>query len=243
MDLKVPVPDCYYSGSSVKDLMKIVLPDSYVIKPTFASTGDGVKIVEQGLDQDGVDFSSENIRQHVEAINEAAKSSWLGREIDSTIMVEQLVKDEIPNCPVPRDFKVHCFGGKPFFIQLIDRNSKPLATQGFYTPAWDFIAHPLQYSYRPGGAVSKPRDLDEMMKHSATIASTLDSYCRLDFYSTTDGPVLGEITLGSQGGLEFSNLGNRLLGQLWTVYHSSEFLLEFSPSIFLSDESFCSLVE
>jgi len=101
----------------------------------------------------------------------------------------------------PTDYKIHCAGGTPIFIQCcVERTMEEGSRMVAYDTSWnrtDYIAHTSHYTDKD---VPAPKHLADMLNYAALLSSGLD-YSRIDFYDTDETVLFGEITLTPQGGL------------------------------------------
>ena len=120
--------------------------------------------------------------------------------IKPMILAEALIpSDEDGN--FPNDYKIHCAGGKPIFIQCcFERTMEEGSKMVVYNTKWErlnYIAHTSHYADKN---VKRPRHLDDMLNFASKLSTGLE-YARVDFYDTDAGVLFGEITLTPQGGL------------------------------------------
>lgn len=116
------------------------------------------------------------------------------------IIAEQYIENEGGNL---YDYKIHCFGGKPEYIQVIgDRDLKThRAQEAFYDTEW--ILQPFTYTYpRYGIGRKKPDKLQEML-WIAGILSKGFVYVRVDLYELDNGDIkFGEMTFTPASGMD-----------------------------------------
>ncbi|OYQ49636.1 hypothetical protein CHX27_01355 [Flavobacterium aurantiibacter] len=99
---------------------------------------------------------------------------------------------------IPFDYKIHCFNGKPNFIQVdIDRHTKH--KRNLYNTQWQLLDVLLRHSNGP--EVPKPAQLQKMVELAAKLSEPF-FYARVDFYSIYDDVYFGEITFHPGGGRE-----------------------------------------
>ncbi|MCL2013913.1 MAG: glycosyltransferase [Oscillospiraceae bacterium] len=96
------------------------------------------------------------------------------------------------------DYKIWCFDGKAEYIQFLsDRNTG--LKMAFFDLEWNLL--PFVYDYpRNEEPVSKPDNLDEMLRLAQTLAQGF-CHVRVDFYRLNDGTLkFGEMTFSSAAG-------------------------------------------
>lgn len=99
------------------------------------------------------------------------------------------------------DYKIHCFDGKPVFIQCIgDRNlAKHTGYQNNYDLKWNKLDWIFEdYPHFPY-VVSKPKLLDGMVTCAEKLSEGI-SYVRVDLYEVNDHIYFGEMTFTPASG-------------------------------------------
>jgi hypothetical protein len=125
------------------------------------------------------------------------------KNIAPCIIVEKLLQDEWGN--VPKDYKVHCFNGKPKYIQ-IDTGRYVDQKRVIYDTNWNFID--IKWKEQEG----KPVTLDKMIE-LATLLSKSFIYVRVDFYEVKGKLYFGELTFTPGAGKQkFESLD---IDRLW----------------------------
>ena len=203
------------------DTPETVLPtmaDRYVMKPEDDS-GHGLFLMH-----DGVNLFDRR-PTGTEALLEAL-ATYRARRGEHRFLFEELVVQEgvDPAAPVvPLDYKLHVFGGRVRIIHIDDRNRfdspDPLfRQQSWYTRDWDLAPVRMREHGFEGERLAAPRCAAEMIRLAEAIGRDARAYVRVDFYATDDGPVLGEITPLSFGGVGFTAAGDALLSWWLEVF-------------------------
>jgi hypothetical protein len=117
-----------------------------------------------------------------------------------------------------RDFRLFTFNGT---VQAIGVGSATYRKNGenvFFTPAWEPIAL-TQYRERlPDPLPARPSKLDQMIAAAERLGAGID-FVRVDLYDSTQGIMLGEITLYPEGGVPDSPTScprfNHWLANFW----------------------------
>lgn len=93
------------------------------------------------------------------------------------------------------DYKIHCFNGKPVFIQCIGNRNLKLHTgeQGIYDLEWNKLEWTFETYPAFNQEVSKPQRLKEMLEIATKLASGF-KYVRVDLYDLEDKVLFGEMT-------------------------------------------------
>ena len=138
--------------------------------------------------------------QHVR-LDRAALKRWLRtdyyrvsresnyRYLEPKILVEEFFDDG--GRSVPRDFKVHCFGGVPRLIQ-VDSGRFVRHTRNWYDVSWKRLD--LEWAYPQGQvADARPKCLEVMLELARSLSQSL-SYIRVDMYTDDSTVKVGELT-------------------------------------------------
>lgn len=176
------------------------LPDSFVFKPTFASTNAGVYVLDR-MDENSFFDRVSNKTLSIEPILEVSRQllKEFGRDTSATnFLVEEVVED-INGLAVPPDYKVFAFYGKAGLVFRSDKNVQPAALT-----FWDGEGRRLR---RGAVTVDKhasailvdeepPAFIQEVIKVAEAFSARVPvPMMRVDLYMSTKGPLLGEITL------------------------------------------------
>lgn len=205
-----------YVSKEPKDIISISLPDKYIIKTNHTS---GYNLV---VKNDKMKYFNKTKRYDKKRISKLLtkwlkinvyhlNKEWEYRDIPPLYLIEKLLNDESGN-DILNDYKIHCFHGKPTFIQTIfDREVE--TKESWFDIEWNLLD--MSYFSNKRKNVAKPANLDEMLK----IASELSSdfiYVRVDLYSIKGITYFGELTFHPYSGvMSFSpNEWDKKLGDL-----------------------------
>lgn len=129
--------------------------------------------------------------------------AWMGwemhyRDIKPKILIEQYIK-QLDGGLI--DYKVHCFNGKPEFIQVIgDRNlRKHTGFQRNYDFEWHKLNWILEDYPEFTRELDRPVCLEEIYKYAEILCRDFD-YVRVDFYAIEDTVLFGEMTFSPANG-------------------------------------------
>lgn len=99
------------------------------------------------------------------------------------------------------DYKIHCFNGKPLYVQVIGRTNEIATTKhAFYDLNWkrtDFT-HASYSSFEED--IDKPEKLDEMIEVARELSRDF-YYVRVDLYLIRDEVKFGEMTFTPANGM------------------------------------------
>lgn len=219
----VRMPQEILKFDSVDDIDPDRLPEKFVLKPAFASAGEGVMLLER---QEGGGFydqlskkgcSSADIVKVQESIDK--KYSRVRRR---EFIVEQYVQDG-DGSSVPPDYKFLAFQGEVGVIIRIDRTNDRLRMSYFdgeFTPVVDDRIR-FNNSIADREWLLPPSNWFSLLNMARRISVAVPTPCaRIDLFSDVSGPMLGEITLtpGSfyySAGHTLKKSEDERLGALW----------------------------
>lgn len=184
---------------TLEDLKK--LPESFVIKSNSGSGNNKLVLKEEKL----------NLRKTLHEIKKWKKDShyriskeWQYKDIPHQYIVEELLLTN--DGEIPSDIKFHCFNGKVEFIQ-VDTDRFKEHKRSFFDINWNLL--PFNWCLfkdgkpvlKKGGALSKPKSLEEMIEVSECLAEEFE-YVRIDLYSIDEKIYFGEMTFHHGSGFE-----------------------------------------
>lgn len=157
----------------------------------------------------------------VRKLNAALKTNlfWKGREwaykkVKPCIFAEQYMEDESGS--ELKDYKIFCFNGEPFFVQVI-YNRFDSSKCNYYDFNWKRLEmHHRVFS--SVGEIEQPSNLDEMQRLARALSKGWP-FLRVDFYSVRGKTYFGELTFYPAAGiLKVSPIEwNLRLGELITL--------------------------
>lgn len=193
----------FASGDDPDQLLDIKLPEQYVFKPNHLS---GKVIIQNGTSRGLTPGFLRDCCKEWFKICHYRNSGEPGyKGIKPKYLLEMYLSDSGTRSLT--DFKVHCFGGVPKFIQ-VDIDRQTAHKRDFFTPDW--VPLKFQWSIKrqgkhlyPNGSflTSRPVSLNSMLDFSARI-STRFPYARIDWYEVEGKLYFGEVTLFHGGGFE-----------------------------------------
>lgn len=209
--LGLRTPKQIYKFDEPERIVDLQLPHNYVAKPDGFGAGKGVYVVS----------NQRNLinGQHIDPSDISLEWSKLKtRKPSCSFLVEEFIIDEfarylpVDRPVIPIDYKVYVFGGVATLISVFDRN-EPGPGRADYSVHWDRAEAPINTTYPVAPDFNKPEFLKEIVESAEKIGRNAGVFCRVDFYSSADGPVFGEITLLPANGKNFSDYGETLLLQ------------------------------
>lgn len=202
-------------------------PDRFVLKPTADSSSRGVHLLSRrGEDQwfDALRRQELTTSEVKERLTAAANTA--AGEAKQSYIVEEYLEDN-DGREVPVDYKFYVIGGNTQLVLTINRNTKPSSVQWF-----DGSFHRVsdtQIRCNPtfvtAGDYCVSRRMDLLQDFAEAVAADVDtSFVSIDLYDTTNGPVLGEVTL-TPGGLYFGQhfeLSDKMDQRLGFTWHQRD---------------------
>lgn len=102
--------------------------------------------------------------------------------------------------PQPEDYKIHCFHGKPEYLEIQFSRFSNERHINIYDKNWNL--QPFLMGYKNTSfEVPKPKKLEEMLQLAEKLSSEFE-YCRVDFYLVNDQIFFGEITFTPCNGMD-----------------------------------------
>ena len=174
------------------DVVAENLPEFPVIAKTNHASGQ-VFIIK---DLRTTDFSAiqESFRFQLRKNFYHGHREWQYKHIVPSIVVEKLLLDEQGD--IPKDYKVHCFHGRPHYIQ-VDSERFSEHKRCIYDTNWTLLD--IAYNKPKGEASLRPTKLDEILMLAAKLSKDF-IYVRADFYQVNDRVYFGELTFTPEAG-------------------------------------------
>ena len=184
-----------FETKKVSDLTAEKLPDyPLIIKANHDSSG-GIII------RDKNEHNFKEIQQKLKKLLTRNyyyyHKEWQYKDIEPRVVVEKLLIAE--DGGIPYDYKIHCFNGKPKFIQ-VDVDRMISHKRVLYTTDWEKMD--VQYLYPIGPDVQKPTELEAMLKIAAKLSEDFH-FARIDLYTVNQDIYFGEITFTPESGYGF----------------------------------------
>lgn len=183
--------DVYTNADSVRF---DALPRQFVLKACHAS---GWNVLCRDKDA----LSERSTRQIVKRwLNSSCfwvTREWVYRDMTPKVIAEHFLSDD--GTQIPMDYKVFCFGGEPYYIQVdIDRFG--IHRRNIYDAKWRLLDLQIRRPRAPDVKVIRP-PLDEMLSVARILAKPFP-HVRVDFYYAQGKLKVGEMTFFHGGGRE-----------------------------------------
>ena len=216
---------------TIENIVIDKLPNSFVLKPKFASTSIGVKLLEREGSLGFRDLISNELLtwKSIKEQCEIVSNRFFPDEPENAVyLVEELIFDQEGNTP-PQDIRFYCFQGEVGLIVMEDHlNSSKAQAMYFDGDFLPFSDTNLRY-----GIANKANHLEEIVdavppenwQRLLNVAKRISisvptPFARIDLYDTPKGVYLGEVTL-TPGTFYYknrkimSNSENYRLGRMW----------------------------
>lgn len=192
------------------------LPERFVIKCSHNSgLGNCVCTDKTKLDYSHV---RNELNRYLEQDYYLLYREWVYKDIVPRVIAEEYISNDGSEGLI--DYKVHCFGGEPKYIQVIGGRGKGKHNtwQMLYNSEWNEQSWTFGNYGKSSVEVPKPECLTKLLKAAAILSAGL-RYVRVDFYIVENRIFFGEMTFYPHAGLYrynacFTPEINRFLGDL-----------------------------
>ncbi|MGY1667130.1 ATP-grasp fold amidoligase family protein [Geodermatophilus sp. SYSU D00696] len=200
------IPRTHWTGTDVKDLAEVELPDRWVLKPNHSCRR---VLLGEGR-PDPADLARRTDGWVAERYWRKSEE-WAYRHARPCLLVEEHVG---PPGEVPADLKVLVFDGVPRLVGVHTDRRDGLRAR-LYTPDWEPL--PWTWGYPPGPGVPRPAWLPDLLAAAAAVAEGFDML-RVDLYHSGGRLWGGELTPYPGAGLSRLEPGlDAWLGGWWTL--------------------------
>lgn len=178
------------------------LPAEFVLKPAFASTSIGVRLLRKEDDgfRDLVNNEFISYEELTSSSQEVSRRYFEGSD-NGDFIVEQLLRGHSGQTPPP-DVRAYCFQGEVGMILIEQHLSAPAEAMYFDGDFLPFADVRERYGVAKGQdhlerivEARVPDNWKELLNIARRISTAMPTaFCRVDMYDTPDGVFLGEIT-------------------------------------------------
>lgn len=186
--------------TDIKNFDTSELPTRFVLKATHAS-GDGWNLIVKN--KSDVNWATFRLVMK-EWLSQ--KIDWMGREwhyggMTPGIICEKYLEDESGEL---RDYKIHCFNGKPEMIYVCTGRYTGKKKKYYYSTDWQFFNNTIEsQAGLTVDQIPKPENLEKMLQLAAELSSPFP-YVRVDFYNVNGKIYFGELTFFDFAGFKSS---------------------------------------
>lgn len=173
------------------------MPDSFVLKTTNGSGGDGVYICPD-KNQFCFDKASSILNKSIKSNVYRNLREWPYKNIVPRFFAEQYLEDD---SGALRDYKVMCFNGVPKLIQVHMGRYDGVHTQDFYSTEWERLDLNQKNCVVSNNPTECPHCLEEMLRLSKALSTGIP-HVRVDWYVVNDRLYFGEFTFFDASGFD-----------------------------------------
>lgn len=174
------------------------LPKKFVLKTTHDCGGVFVCKDKKEMNKHNV---RKKMEEHLTYNYYTHAREWPYKAIPRRIIAEEYIEDPSQECLVV--YKVFCFGGKPYLVQVIQGDKTERETIDYFDLEWKLLSIKQNY---PNSKVhmEKPNCLSRMLDLSEKLAGDMP-FIRVDWYIVGDKLLFSEFTMYSDAGFEKFN--------------------------------------
>ena len=172
---------------SVEEINFDELPDKFVLKTTHDCAGVVICKDKSSLDIGAV---KRTLKRAMKNDYFVRYREWPYKNVVHRVIAEVYMVDE--SGIELKDYKVFCFNGEPYCIQ-VDFDRFKSHKKNLYSKKWELLDFSFNYPAHPEITIACPENLDEMLSIARQIAQG-EPFVRVDFYSVSGKTYVGEIT-------------------------------------------------
>lgn len=183
---------------SCEDINFEALPNQFVLKCTHDS---GSATVCKDKSQFNFDYSKQKLKNHMLMNMYVMKREWHYKNICPMILAEhyiELYQDAVNDFTLTT-CRVHCFEGKPEFVEVDIENDQFERFSNVYNTQWCLQPFKVDLKDNSPNEIAKPFQCEEMMSLAQKLCFEL-GYSRIDFLLSKDKVYFSEITLTPNAG-------------------------------------------
>lgn len=187
----------YQVVNNVRDINWDALPDKFVIKSTQGSTMNFICTNKNNLTMNEVINATRGYT--LTNFYYSLGREWVYKDMKPRIIVEKFL-GEIDK--VPKDYKIYCFDGEPFMIQVDINRFQKNHSENFYDINWNLL--PIMDASCPSDVTQvepAPSVLPEMLQYARQLSEGFP-HVRVDFYVINKTEIIfGEMTFFTSCGM------------------------------------------
>lgn len=172
------------------------LPDKFVLKCTHGSDYNIICADKNEFDKE---MGKKKLEGWLKENYGHKSGEFFYCGIKPRIICEKYLEDDAGEL---LDYKIHCFGGEPKFIQVdFDRYTGKRHTRNFYDLNWEGMPVRVLYPRNMARKLEKPEHLPDMLKYASLLSKGFPMV-RVDFYYVNGKIIFGELTFAHGCGVE-----------------------------------------
>ena len=181
----VRLPATLWTGTDVRELANVKLPDHWVLKPNHRSGGE----IFFGHGQPDIADLARTAQRWLRSFEVSSLHEWAYSQARTSLLVEELIGE--PGAPLP-DYKFYVFGGEVAAL-VVHRDRHTDHCVRWYRPDWTPIAMDI-VNYKMGRVEpTPPAGLEKMTAIASELGRPFD-FMRIDLYSVENDVFFGELT-------------------------------------------------
>jgi hypothetical protein len=198
----------HFTTQNLEEINEEKLPDEAVIIKPNHDCGGGYVVLDK-TKSDLINIR-EKLKARLSQDYSLINGEWQYHKIIPKILVEKFLTDDANS--ILNDYKIHCFNGKPKYIQVICDRETDISESWFDT---DWIKQDFYYFSSKSLDLEKIEKLNEMLELAVKLSQDF-SYVRVDLYIHLNEVFFGELTFHPFNGVMkwSSNKANEDLGDL-----------------------------
>ena len=177
----------------IEDIDYNALPKSFVIKCSH----DGGVYICKDKTKLNVEKANKWIEYHLSRNYYKWQREWPYKNVKPRIIIEQFIEDDVN--PELRVYKVFCFNGRPYIIQMINGDKTDHEYINYYDVDWNLLE--IKQNFPNGPIDAKPLLLDKLLKLSSQLSENIP-FLRTDFYIAQGKILFSEFTFFTDAGME-----------------------------------------
>ena len=220
----IPVAKTFLVTNDYDEIRRFDFPEDFVIKPdvgskkcTFVYSGGFDLFTRKAV-------SLDDILQTVRA--------FMQKENNPYFVIEELLQGRNSNAEPAKavEYSIYVFGGKTRIVQVVDRNIfesqvPEYFQQGHFSPNWVPAPHRIRKRAEYLNNFARPARLEEMIAIANKVGRDCSAFVRVDFYDSSEGVRMGEVTTFPEGGRGFTEFGDLVFSQIWEAFPDREVAL------------------
>ena len=199
----------YYTTDQIKSDLK-TFPEFFVLKAKHGCEWNYICKDKQALNWRNLEI---DMKHWLKSNFYYAQREVIYKHIEPGIICERYLEDD---SGALTDYKIHCFNGKPEFINVIVGRFSDMKLNT-YDIEWNFIdiSFSLHYPNDKNLIIHKPDKLAELLEYSKILSNDFP-YVRCDFYIVNNAVIFGELTFTpGNGSYMFSEQEDKFFGNFF----------------------------
>ncbi|MBW8173048.1 hypothetical protein K0651_08310 [Ornithinimicrobium sp. Arc0846-15] len=212
----IPTPEILAVWESLEDIDLTQMPEKFVLKSDCGASGRGVLPLRK-LDTDSFELVDGQAQYTRESAIEHLRGHEEAGNVSGPYFVEGFL-DQPEGGPIPDDVKIYAFFGEVTMTLLRHVDTHGLhgdQRRRYVSGAGEDLGRVTSMG-EIDASIEVPRDYAQMVAMARHLSRAVGvGFARVDFYQTSSGPVLGEITRAPGGKQTYRPEHDKFMGQTW----------------------------